>query len=86
MPEASSVTFGVLLGGKVTPQLLKSFKDLEDLMKKQGRQRKPSTPSCEGAYKETFKLETEGEEAIVSFLESVGCSNIEKVMEVLGLV
>jgi hypothetical protein len=28
MPEASSVTFDVLLGGKVTPQLLKSFKDL----------------------------------------------------------
>jgi len=36
MPEASSVTFDVLVGGKVTPALLKSFKDLEDLMKKQG--------------------------------------------------
>jgi hypothetical protein len=33
MPEASSVTFDVLLGGKVTPQVLKAF---EDLMKKQG--------------------------------------------------
>jgi hypothetical protein len=36
MPEASSVTFDVLLGGKVTPELLNSFKALEDLMKKQG--------------------------------------------------
>jgi hypothetical protein len=83
MPEASSVTFGVLLGGKVTPQLLKSFKDLEDLMKKQGRQRKPSTPSCEGAYKETLKLETEGEEATADFLESLGCSDVERVLLLL---
>ena len=29
MAAASDVTFDVLLGGKVTPQLLKSFKDLE---------------------------------------------------------
>jgi hypothetical protein len=36
MPDASSVTFDVLLGGKVTPQVLKAFKDLEELMKKQG--------------------------------------------------
>jgi hypothetical protein len=36
MPDASTVTFEVLLEGKVTPALLKSFKDLEELMKKQG--------------------------------------------------
>ena len=36
MPDASTVTFDVLLGGKVTPALLKSFKDLEEMMKKQG--------------------------------------------------
>jgi hypothetical protein len=36
MAAASDVTFDVLLGGKVTPQLLKSFKDLEALMQKQG--------------------------------------------------
>jgi hypothetical protein len=35
------------------------------------------------AYKETFKLETEGEEATVSFLESLGCSDVEKVLLLL---
>jgi hypothetical protein len=68
MPEASSVTFDVLLGGKVAPQVLKAFKDLED----------------EGAYKETFKLETEGKEATISFLDSLGCSDVERVLLLLG--
>src|SRR6516165_5096241 len=54
MPEASSVTFDILLGGKVTPALLKSFKDLEEMMKKQGATAKTINAIMGRAYKETF--------------------------------
>jgi hypothetical protein len=32
----------------------------------------------------SLKLETEGEEAAVAFLESLGCSDIEKVLQAIG--
>ena len=54
MPDASTVTFDVLLGGKVTPALLKSFKDLEEMMKKQGATAKTINTIMGRAYKETF--------------------------------
>jgi hypothetical protein len=54
MAAASDVTFDVLLGGKISPQLLKSFKDLEELMKKQGATAKTINAVMGRAYKETF--------------------------------
>ena len=54
MADASSVTFDVLLGGKVTPELLKSFKALEDMMQKQGATAKTINAVMSRAYKETF--------------------------------
>jgi hypothetical protein len=54
MAAPADVTFDVLLGGKITPQLLKSFKDLEELMKKQGSTAKTINAVMGKAYKETF--------------------------------
>jgi hypothetical protein len=45
MAAAADVSFDVLLGGKVTPQVLKAFKDLEELMKKHARMRPALYPS-----------------------------------------
>jgi len=36
MAAASDVTFDVLLGGKIQPEVIKMFTDLENMMKKQG--------------------------------------------------
>jgi hypothetical protein len=47
------------------------FTDLENMMKK------------EGATAQTFKLETQGEAATITFLETLGCSYVEKVLLLL---
>jgi hypothetical protein len=36
MAAATDVTFDVLLGGKIQPQVIKMFNDLEAMMKRQG--------------------------------------------------
>jgi hypothetical protein len=81
MPEASSVTFDVLLGGKVTPQVLKAFKDLEDLI---ARQRKPSTPSCEGAYKKPSSLRQRESRQPSASLSLLAASDVGKVMKTIA--
>jgi len=70
-----------MLGGKIQPEVIKMFTDLENMMKSRARQRK-----CRHieAYKETFKLETEGEAATADFLESLGCSDVGKVMRTIA--
>jgi len=64
MAAPADVTFDVLLGGKVTPELLKSFKRLEDLMKQQGATAKTINAVMGRAYHETFdKVAKEGKKA-----------------------
>jgi len=54
MAAAQDVTFDVLLGGKIQPQVIKMFNDLEAMMKKQGATAKTINAVMGRAYKETF--------------------------------
>jgi hypothetical protein len=54
MAAASDVSFDILLGGKIKPEVLKMFKDLEDLLKKQGATARTINAVMGRAYKETF--------------------------------
>jgi len=70
MAAPADVTFDVLLGGKVTPELLKSFKSLEDLMKKQGATAKTINAVMGRAYKETFEgIEKESHSAFAHVIK-----------------
>jgi hypothetical protein len=57
------------------------FTDLEAMMKKQGATAKTINAVMGRAYKETLKLETEGEAATADFLETLGCSDVERVLQ-----
>src|SRR6266436_5539979 len=54
MAEASSVSFDVLLGGKVTPEALKAIKEMEEHLKKFGASTRTINAAMSRIYKETF--------------------------------
>jgi hypothetical protein len=54
MAAAADVSFDILLGGKIKPEVLEMFKDLEDLLKKQGATARTISAVMGRAYKETF--------------------------------
>jgi tape measure domain-containing protein len=61
---ASSVTFDILLGGRVTPEALKALNDMEAHLKKFGATTKTINAVMSRAYKETFDgVAKNGEEA-----------------------
>src|SRR5215467_8100299 len=69
MAAPQDVTFDVLLGGKVKPELLQSFKKLEDLMKQQGATAKTINAVMGRAYKETFDgIKTESHSAFTKLI------------------
>jgi len=81
MAAAADVSFDVLLGGKVSPALLKSFKDLEELMKKQGATARTVNAVMGRAYKETFDGASKDAKKSFGEIEKTSAGTFHKIAE-----